>query len=100
MSGLFFKAVIQVVLIFGPETWVVTPCMGKALGGFQTQVTRQLTVHIPRRTMDRKWRYNFAAAAREAAGLLMMEEYIRRCYNMVARYISKQSLLDLCEGRR
>ena len=29
----FFKAVIQAVLLFRAETWVVTPHMGKALGG-------------------------------------------------------------------
>ena len=33
VSGLFFKSVIQAVLLFGVETWVVTPRMGKALGG-------------------------------------------------------------------
>ena len=34
VSGFFFKAVIQEVLIFGSETWVVTsPRMGKALSG-------------------------------------------------------------------
>ena len=33
VSGFFFKAVVQAVLLFGAETWVVTPLMGKALGG-------------------------------------------------------------------
>ena len=33
VSGFFFKAVIQGVLLFGAETWVVTPRMGTALGG-------------------------------------------------------------------
>ena len=32
VSGFFFKAVIQAVLILGADTWVVTPCMGKSLG--------------------------------------------------------------------
>ena len=32
-ARLIFKAVIQVILLFGVETWVVTPSMGKALGG-------------------------------------------------------------------
>ena len=36
VSGFFLKAVIQEVLLFGAETWVVTPCMGTAMGGFQT----------------------------------------------------------------
>ena len=39
----FFKAIIRSVLIFGAENWVVTPRMGRALGGFQDQVARQLT---------------------------------------------------------
>ena len=35
VSGFFFKAVIQSVLLFGAETWVVTLRMGWFLGGFQ-----------------------------------------------------------------
>ena len=54
VSGLFFKAMIQAVLLFGSETWVVTPRMGTSLGGFQIQVARRLTVQFPRKTTDRK----------------------------------------------
>ena len=36
--GFFFKAMVQAVFLFGSETWVVTPCMGRALGGFQDHV--------------------------------------------------------------
>ena len=32
VSGFFFKAVVQVVLLFGEDTWVFTPWIGKALG--------------------------------------------------------------------
>ena len=35
VSGFFFKAIFQPVLLFGAETWVVNPCMGRALGRFQ-----------------------------------------------------------------
>ena len=34
VSGFFFKAVVQSVLLFSAETWVVTPHMGRVLGGF------------------------------------------------------------------
>ena len=34
ISGSFFKAVVQQVLLFGAETWVVTPKMERALSGF------------------------------------------------------------------
>ena len=34
----------------------------------------------------------------EEVGVLVVEEYIRRCQNTVAQYIATRSLLDLCEG--
>ena len=40
---MFFKAVVQVVLLFKLETWVLTPRMGRALGSFQHRVARQIT---------------------------------------------------------
>ena len=33
VSGFFFQAVLQAVMLFIPETWVATPCMGNDLGG-------------------------------------------------------------------
>ena len=36
VSGVFFKAVVQSVLLFGAKTWVVTPRMGRVLGGSRT----------------------------------------------------------------
>ena len=89
---------IQAVLLFGAETWVVTPRMAKALGGFHTHVESRLTGQILRRTMDGTWKYTSSAAAREAAGFLAMEEYVRRNQNTSAQYIATRSLLYLCEG--
>ena len=74
LSGLFFKSVFQAVLLFGSETSVVTPCMGRALGGFQDQVARRLMGWLPRREPDRKWMYTSVATAREEVGLLKMED--------------------------
>ena len=75
---------IQEVLLFGAETWVVTPCMGMSHGRFQSQVVRRLTGQLPWRTTDGTRKYNSAAAAREAVVLLMMEEYVRRRQNTIA----------------
>ena len=72
LSGLFFKAVFQAVLLLGSETSVVTPYMRRALGGFQDQAARRLTGQILQRKPDRKWTYTPEATAREEAGLLAM----------------------------
>ena len=37
LSGLLFKALVQEVLLLGSENWVVTPYMGRALGGFRNK---------------------------------------------------------------
>ena len=71
--------------------------MGKSMGGFQAQVERRLKVQLLRRTPNGKWKYTSAAMAREEAGVLVVEEYIRRCQITVAQYIATLSLLDLCE---
>ena len=49
ISGAFFKAVVQQVLLFGAETWVVTPRMERALSGFLHRATRRITGRQARR---------------------------------------------------
>ena len=36
VSRFFFKAVVQLVMLFGAETWVVTPTWAGYWGGFRT----------------------------------------------------------------
>ena len=72
MYGLFFKAVVQLVLLFGLETWLVTPCMGRVLGWFRNQVVWRLTGRLPRGETGGKWEYTSVATAREEAGFQTM----------------------------
>ena len=50
--GEFFKAVVQQVLLFGAETWVVTPKMEQALSAFLHGAARRLTGRQARREKD------------------------------------------------
>ena len=43
VSGIFFKAVVQAVLIFSSETWIMTPFMERYLGSFQHRVVQRIT---------------------------------------------------------
>ena len=49
VSGNFFKAVVQQVLLFGAETWVVSPMMERALSAFLNGAARRLSSRQPRR---------------------------------------------------
>ena len=55
VSGTFFTAVAQAVLLFGAETWVLTPRMEKALESFQSRFTRRITGRQMRQKKDGIW---------------------------------------------
>ena len=57
VSGNFYKAFAQAVLLFGVETWVLTQRMEKALDSFQSRVARRLTGNQLRRKKDGSWDY-------------------------------------------
>ena len=44
-SGTFFKAVIQAILLFGSETWVVNPHVGFKPGGLTHEVILSFESH-------------------------------------------------------
>ena len=69
ISGSFFKAVVQQVLLFGAETWVVTPNMERALNEFLHGAARRLTGRQARRGKNREWYYPSLEGDMREAGL-------------------------------
>ena len=57
VSGNFFKAVKQAVLLFGAETWVRPPSIERPLSSFQHRVAQRLTGMQMRRQGDGSWEY-------------------------------------------
>ena len=51
-SGRFYVAVIPVVLLFGSESWVLTPRFDKALEEFHHRSVRRMAVMGPKRQRD------------------------------------------------
>ena len=98
VSGNFFKAVVQQVLLFGAETWVVTPRMERALNSFMHGSVRRVTGRQPRRGWDGKWFYPSLEGAMKEAGFKDVWTSINRRQNTVAQYIATRPLLDLCKG--
>ena len=57
VSGNFFKAVVQAVLLFGVETWVLTPRIERALESFLNGAARRITRRKPHRGGYGQWTY-------------------------------------------
>ena len=93
MSENFFKAVVQQVLLFGAETWVVTPRMEQVLYSFMHGAARRITERQPRRGWDGKWFYPSLEGSMKEAGFKDVRTSINTRQNTVAKYIATQPLL-------
>ena len=68
VPGMFFKTLMQTVLIFWAEMWAMTPRVVRALGVFQHRVARRITGRHPRRLLDGVWEYPPLDMAIQEAG--------------------------------
>ena len=50
--GMFYNAVLQPVLLYGSEIWVMLPRIGRTLVGFHHRVVHILTGRQPWRVLD------------------------------------------------
>ena len=89
-------AVVQAVLLFGSETWVLTPRLDKSLEGFHHRVARQMAGMVTKRQRDGTWVYPPIGAAMAMVGLEENGVYIARRQNTVAQYIVNRPIMDLC----
>lgn len=94
-KGMFYKAIVQSVLLYGVESWTVTPAILKALESFHHRVARRITGLTPRLVAG-EWHYPPLAEAMKLAGLYPMKEYVRRRQATYADYLATRPLYQLC----
>ena len=97
LSGDLFKAVVQGVLLFRKETWVLTPRMEQELEIFMHGATHRITGKQPRRGGGGKWKYPPVKEAMREEGFEGIRKAVTRRQNTVTQYIATQPILDLCE---
>lgn len=99
ISGKFYKAVVQAVLLYGSDTWVWTEPMLNALRGFHHRVARRLSGRVPR-LQNGTWVYPPIDGALRAAGLWPIEEYIARRRRTTLRQVEGRPIYQLCREQR
>ena len=95
-SGQIYLAVVQSVLLYRPETWVMTPRIGRVLGRFHHRVAHRLTGRKPRQGRDGVLVYPSLEDAMAEAGLQEVETYVSRRQNTVTQFIATRPIMDLC----
>ena len=86
---------VQALILFGSDTWVLTLRLEKALEGFHHLVAWLMSVMVPKR--HPYWTCLYPPIG-EALAMVELEEirvYIARIHNTVAQYIATCPKMDL-----
>ena len=102
VCGAFYRAIVQSVLLFGSETWTISPAQLARLEGFHARAAwRMAKVNVPRRGPGHTWIYPSTADALAEVGLLTMEDYIKRRRQTIVAWVVDRPLFAACrEGER
>jgi hypothetical protein len=68
VCGVFYKATVQAVLLFGSETWKLSPSSLKSLEGFHIQAAHCMAGKMPTRNPDGTWTYPTSRDVLKAVG--------------------------------
>ena len=93
ITGRFYLVVVQASLIFGAETWVMTPRIGRLLGIFHHRVVRIIVGKQSRRHLD--W-ILFYPSLEDTIQVVCLEEMTTKIssrQNTVAQYIATRPII-------
>ena len=100
--GIFYKATVQSILLFGSKTWNLSPSSLKLLKGFHIRAAWRMTGKRPVKLWDGTWTYPNSAQVLEDAGLKTVAYYIAVRRQHIANYIINKPIITTCVkgGRR
>ena len=97
-QAMMCKAVVQELILYGSEIWVVTDAMTTVLGGFNHRISRRIVDMTKRRVGGRYWEWALVDAEMEAIGIWPMRECMWRRQATITEYILGRPVYNLCTG--
>jgi hypothetical protein len=99
--GIFYKATVQSILLFGSKTWNFSPSSLKLLEGFHIRAAWRMTGKRPVKPWDGMWTNPNLVQVLEDAGLKTFAHYIAVRRQHIANYIVNKPIFMTCvEGGR
>ena len=99
VSAKFYKAIVQSVLLYGSETWVLSPAALARLEGFHIRAAyRMAQTHVPQQGLQQQWINPSLEAVLEECGTHMIEHYIDVQRETIAKYVVNHSIHAECQG--
>ena len=94
--GNFYMLVMQVVIIFVLDMWVMSPLIGRKLGRFHHQLIRQMMGKQPIWKVGESWVYPSLAAEMVEAVLEEVETYVSHRQKKIKHFIATIPIIDIC----
>ncbi len=89
---------VQAVLLYGSETWVLSPTALARLEGFHIRAAYWMAKqHKPCRGPGNQWIYPKSGDALKECGLRTIGEYIDIRRQTIAVYVATRPILDKCK---
>ncbi len=93
----FYHAVLQAVLLYGSETWVISPTALVWLEGFHIRAVWQMAItHKPHQGPQNEWVYPKLKDVLRECGMKTMVEYIQICRQTIVVYVATRPILQEC----
>ena len=96
IMSIFYKVIVQTVLLYGSESWVMSTLARNKVNSFHNRCSRFITGrHI---TLDGEtWIYPSRASTLQEADLLGIEEYITKRKETIGPYAATSKILESCQ---
>ena len=93
MSEILYQAVVQAVLIFGADTWVLSAAMLRNLEGVHVGFLIQMTGQKAKRQRDGTWRIEAAEEVPKESVTQTLGAYIDKRHKTVAEWVALRLIL-------
>ena len=98
--GYFYKAVVQAVLLYGAETWVLSSRMLQFLDSFHHRCARFISRCHLRLKPDGTWVTPRSTSVLQKCSLFTIAEYIRRRVATISDFIFERPIYRQCVQTR
>ncbi len=96
MCGIFYKATVQSILLFGSEPWNLSPSSLKLLEGFHIRAAWHMAGKRPMKLPDGTWTYPNSVQVLEDVGLKTIAHYIAVHQQHIPNYIVSKPIFTRC----
>ena len=96
----FYKAVMQAMLFFGAEMWVLSTAMDKCSAGVHMGFLQHVTGKNKKRILDGTWIQEGAERILKVARKQAVRKYIDRRQVTVDHWLDLRTILEVCAQKR